>query len=183
MTPCDWLALIVFYSPRIPESTMRIRYLLLTSLLALSTVRADSPWPNPVGRKSDSRQGDLIAALIDRQMLDEAKEICLHHQRKADPRSDDAAAWAIRLSQIETARLMTGDQFDAPAIKRAQQPVDALLTSYPDHQRKLFLIRQQLAVAHDAAQACSRGGIDQSDQCRSERSNLCFPGQGDNKVA
>jgi hypothetical protein len=112
---------------------------------------AESPWLQPVGRHSDSRSADLIAALIDQLRLDEAQEICLWKQKSAAPNSDDAALWAIRLSQVNTKRYMSGERFDDQQIAAAQQPVADLLNSYSDHPRALFLEAQQLAVARDAA--------------------------------
>ncbi len=131
---------------------------------------AESPWLQPVGRHSDSRAADLIAALIDQLRLDEAQEICLWKQKSAVPNSDDAALWAIRLSQVATKRQMLGDRFDDQAIAAAQKPVVDLLNSYPDHPRALFLDAQKLAVAREAARhAVVVASVNPTDEAGTDR--------------
>ncbi len=146
-----WPVPIAFCLPHIPENLMPLARLIALSLWITGVSAADSPWPQPVRRDTNSREADLVAAMIDQRMLDEAKEICLDQQQRSDPRSDESALWAIRLSLIATQRQMLDDRFDDQEIAAAQKPVDDLLGSYPDHPRVLFLNAQKLAVAREAA--------------------------------
>lgn len=135
---------------RIAQTRWTARPILIT-LLLVPVSWAGSPWPQPVGRNSDSREADLIGAMIQRLMFDDAAEICGYQQRRSDPQSDPSAMWAIRLSQVLTKQQMLADRFDDQAVAAAQKPVVDLFGSYPDHPRALFLEAQKLAVRREAA--------------------------------
>ena len=133
--------------------TMHRILILLCSVVGVcvgDSPAADTAWNEPVGRQTDSRGGDLIAAMIDRKMFDDAAAICREGQRRSAPSSDAIARWAIRLSRVETRRQMAGDNFAAQTIGAAQQPVADLLASNPKHPRALFLKAQLLQVRHSA---------------------------------
>lgn len=105
----------------------------------------------PVGRATNDRDSDLISALIQLNRFDDALQICQAKLARVDYQSDDGAKWAIRHSQILTARQMTSERFEPADVEAAGKPASDLLASYPQHRRRLFLEAQQRSVDHQAA--------------------------------
>ncbi|MGB7344688.1 MAG: hypothetical protein WBD20_10765 [Pirellulaceae bacterium] len=119
-------------------------------LLACPTVLA-ADMTNVVLRQTDDRNQDLIDALIRGQRFDEAIALCASEKQIADPRSDEAAKWAIRWSHVLAKKQEANSTFDAQAVTKAQQPVAELLQAYGDHRRALFLEAQLAQVDQTAA--------------------------------
>ncbi len=124
---------------------------LLCSLLLALPSAADNVWQAPVRRSSDDRDADLVAQLIQSGNTDQAIEYCRSQAEQADPQSDDAALWTIRLSAALSAAQMAKTGFTDASITAAQAPLTQLLEAYPNHRRRLFLEAQREAVRRDAA--------------------------------
>ncbi|MEM1068213.1 MAG: hypothetical protein AAGI63_04910 [Planctomycetota bacterium] len=120
--------------------------------------------PAMVGRRTIDRDQDLFQALLDAGRYDDAIEICENGLKDTDPRSDRAAKWTIRKSAALSSRQLAEQAFSEDQIAAAQKPVTALLRSYPDHTRSLFLDAQVVRVQRDAAKhAVLRAAISPSD--------------------
>lgn len=124
-------------------------------ITAMSGAVATAAGVGQTGRRTTDRQADLIAALLDRQMGDVADAICARQLAEVEAGSEAAARWAIRLSSVRTATMLSQEELSAEVIQQATQPPSRLLASYPNHQRQLWLRTQlalvDLAVAQHAA--------------------------------
>ena len=123
----------------------------LIGVLGISAALAQSPWKEPVGRKTVDVAADLILALIKARQFDDAEEICAAELKQLDPGTDAAALWANRLSQVRVASALMTTEFSDALVVAAQQPIMDLLSSQPDHPRSLFLEAQKLTVVVEAA--------------------------------
>jgi hypothetical protein len=94
---------------------------------------------NVVQRQTNDRNLDLVDSLVLLQRHQEAIEICAAQLDSVDPRSDDAAKWAIRFSNVLTSQLESTGKFTESSIAKSKQPVAQLLSAYPNHPRKFFL--------------------------------------------
>ncbi len=120
-----------------------------------------------VGRSTNDRMADLVGALIRVGRWDDALQFCDQQSKRLDPKSDLAAKWAIRKSQVLTALAMTGHDFGESETVAAQQPIVELRKAYPDHQRILFLRAQQVRVDKAAAtHRVVKASISSSDQAK-----------------
>ena len=106
----------------------------------------------PVARVTNDRDADLIRELIRRGDFDTAERLLRRGLQSSTPSSDPYARHAIWLSELETARRRTIDDFSSDDIQAAQQPITELITAYPEHPRRLFLESQQIAVELAAAE-------------------------------
>lgn len=108
-------------------------------------------WEPSVGRSTVDPEHDLIQALIREQRFNEAATLCGESFQALPDASGRAAWWAVQASRVASARLMTRQEIDEAAVRRATRPVTSLLESYPEHRRRYFLQAQQAAVSHQAA--------------------------------
>ncbi|WP_372724959.1 hypothetical protein [Novipirellula sp.] len=106
----------------------------------------------PVARVTNDRDADLIRELIRRGEFETAERLIRRGLQSATPSSDLYARQTIWLSELETARRRTIDNFENEDITAAQQPTTELITAYPEHSRRLFLESQQIAVELAAAE-------------------------------
>ncbi|GAA5505307.1 hypothetical protein Rcae01_00751 [Novipirellula caenicola] len=106
----------------------------------------------PVARVTNDRDADLIRELIRRGDFETAERLIRSGLRSATPISDAYARQTVWLSELETARRRTIDNFENEDILAAQQPIAELITAYPEHPRRLFLESQQIAVELAAAE-------------------------------
>jgi hypothetical protein len=104
-----------------------------------------------VRRSTSDRDHDLVHALIDHQRFDEAIVLCQQSASGSDRASDESARWAIQNSRVLVARQMGTDRFDASDVELAARPATELLSTYPEHQRKEFLLAQAWMVRRSAA--------------------------------
>lgn len=142
----------------------------LIGVLGISAALAQSPWKEPVGRKTVDVAADLILALIKARQFDDAEEICAAELKQLDPGTDAAALWANRLSQVRVASALMTTEFSDALVVAAQQPIMDLLSSQPDHPRRLFLEAQKLTVVVEAARhAVVIASVSPSDQARIEQ--------------
>ena len=123
---------------------------LILLLLPVTGLPAQTPTTLPSLRSTNDRDLDLIEALLRTGRFDDALKICQLGSETADPRSDDAAKWAIAKSKVLTSRILSDQQFEAVEIQHAQRPVIEILKAYPEHPRSLFL-QTQLASVQGAA--------------------------------
>ncbi|TWU37607.1 hypothetical protein Q31b_43950 [Novipirellula aureliae] len=113
--------------------------LFLNALATPSFVAAASP-----GRTTNDRDHDLIKALILDRQFDLASQIAESAANLSPPDSDDAARWAMRRCEIETARRRSLDDFSDLEVQLAEKPITDFLRANPDHRRQRFL---ELAVS------------------------------------
>jgi hypothetical protein len=130
---------------------IRSIFLLLLLLGFNSPLTAKGPWKTTVGRSTNDRESDLVAALIRASRYKDALKVCELGSFGSDPLDDKIAKWAIRKSEVLTARQMEQEQFGETEIESAQAPVSELISSYADHRRLLFLQAQEIAVRRSAA--------------------------------
>lgn len=139
----------------------------LACLLGVCEVRsawAKTTLSNPVRRGTNDRDADVIAGLIRDARFDDAVRLCLIRSRGCDPESDLAAKWAIRHSEVLTARQMASDQFGDTELVVVQGPVQSLLDQYPNHRRRLFLQSQLLGSRRQLAyHAVLRAAVSPAD--------------------
>ena len=107
-------------------------------------------------RQTDDRTSDLVDALIGKSRFDGAKAVCHWQQRRNEKSSDAHAQATIDLATVMMAEKIETNQFSELDAKEACQPIDELLSEYPDHPRQLFLQSgknriQQMAVQVDVA--------------------------------
>ncbi|WP_442510745.1 hypothetical protein SH528x_002388 [Novipirellula sp. SH528] len=106
----------------------------------------------PVARVTNDRDADLISELMRRGEFDTAERLIRRGLQSSTPNSDSYARNTIWLSELETARRRTIDDFSIEDIQAAQQPITELIAAYPEHPRRLFLESQQIAVELAAAE-------------------------------
>lgn len=126
-----------------------MNFFALTDSALASETASESDWLP--GRSTNDRDQDLVNALMKLGRFDDALMICQSRIRGAEPRSDINAKWAIQQSRVLVARQMGRDRFEDLDVDRATKPLVDLLTSYPDHPRKFFLLAQSLMVKRGAA--------------------------------
>jgi hypothetical protein len=123
----------------------------LLMLLLTVVLNSASQAAAPFGRSTNDRYADLIDALIRGSRFDDAIEVCQAQLKAAQPQSDSFARWTIRHSQVLAGRQMGLATFSAEDAAAIETPVADLLASYPNHERKLFLQAQRIAIQRDAA--------------------------------
>ncbi|WP_145421534.1 hypothetical protein [Planctomycetes bacterium K23_9] len=118
--------------------------IILATLATPAVVRADG-FSGVVQRQTDDRDQDLIEALITHRRFVEAKEICSSEFLRFDAKSDEAAKWAIRWSNVLVKEIESGGKFDNQSIEKCREPITTLvdrlgsLKTLDDHRRSAFL--------------------------------------------
>lgn len=136
-------------------------------LFAGASALADVPLSRPVQRQTDDRDHDLIDDLIGVGRFEDALQICISRIERVDPTTDDAAKWAIRHSEVLSARQLRDPNFGDTEIVAATRPIDQLLASYPKHNRAIFLKTQRIRVRGQAAlHQVVRASISSSDETK-----------------
>ena len=126
----------------------------LVSLLASAAIA--NGFSAVVQRQTNDRDQDLVDSLVLLQRHQDAIDLCAAELKRAVPRSDKAAKWAIRFSKVLTSQLESTGQFTEQSIAKAEQPVTELLDAYSNHPRKLFL---QACLAHIQAAAAKHAVV------------------------
>jgi hypothetical protein len=126
----------------------------LVSLLASAAIA--NGFSAVVQRQTNDRDHDLVDSLVLLQRHQDAIDLCAAELKRAVPRSDKAAKWAIRFSKVLTSQLESTGQFTEQSIAKAEQPVTELLDAYSNHPRKLFL---QACLAHIQAAAAKHAVV------------------------
>ena len=141
-----------------------------STVTEISVGRADAIFWQQVQRDTSDRDADLIRALIDVARYEDALGLCRTQSRGSNPKSDRAAKWAIRQSEVLTIRQMAQDQFGEAELEMVRAPVQNLLNAYPDHQRQLFLKAQLLVSQQQAAyHAVLRAAVSPADDAFREQ--------------
>ncbi len=120
-------------------------YGMLTSLLFVSVSLAS----DPVNRKSDTAEADLIAALLQRQQIALAAEICRSHLEETQLDDDVHASWLIQAALVDNAWTLQQEPSKAAAtaeaIPKLTPPlnssvrIDQFLVSNPDYPQRAWL--------------------------------------------
>ena len=111
----------------------------LVCFSVLPSAWSETTLSNPVRRSTNDRDADVIAGLIRDARFDDAIRLCLLRSRGCDPESDLAAKWAIRHSEVLTARQMASDQFGDAELVVVQGPVQSLLESVGNQEVSNFV--------------------------------------------
>ena len=120
--------------------------------------------------------------MVQRQRFDDALSLCRMLGLGADPEGDVAAKWAIQQSQVLVARQMGQPRFDDADIQTAAKPITDLVSSYPEHRRKFFLLAQSTMVQRSAAlHLVLRAAVAPGRRCGARRGDR-EPAAGDGRV-
>ncbi|KAA1260753.1 hypothetical protein LF1_32940 [Rubripirellula obstinata] len=120
------------------------------AMVMLSTTCAFSQ--TPVQRQTADRDADLIQALVTEQRFDDAKSVCLWNLNQHQKTSDPYALAITQIAKVNIAKQIASGAFDSATVKTANQPIDQLLSKYPDLDRRLFLEAAKISVRQMAVQ-------------------------------
>lgn len=101
---------------------------------------------SPTGRRTTDRNADLVAALIDEGQHAAAEAICTRHLAGVTAGSAEHAAWAIRLSSVRVARLLSAGIDEDEAWQSAREPLEHAIDGYESAAAVPWLQLQRLLV-------------------------------------
>jgi hypothetical protein len=138
-------------------------YLAIASLavaILLADPTSQSAAQPPAAELATADQATRASAAIKQRIssgqFDEAAKLALQQFDAIEPGNDEAAKWAIILSKLRVEILLRWPiASEQPLVAAATEPVERILTAYPDHRFAAWLRFQRLAV--DTAVARRRG--------------------------